>query len=275
MPEDLLSAEASIRLFAFGGSLLLLIAAEALWPRRAVMREGRWFSNLSLAVLNTLLLRFAFPLLAVGWAIQIETRHWGFLQSLALPVFVQILLAVVLLDCVIYWQHRLFHRLPWLWRLHRMHHSDVDFDVTTGLRFHPGEMLISMLIKFVAITALGTPALAVLIFEIILSSSSLFEHSNLRLPKWLDRRLRWLLVTPDMHRIHHSVHQTEHDSNYGFNFSFWDRLFGSYTAQPRDGQLGMRIGLQRFRDPSDQRLHRLLLQPITRSRASTTPHSDV
>lgn len=258
--------EAHLRLFAFASTLLVLVGVETLWPRRAIVRGGRWFANLTLVVINTLLLRLAFPVLAVGWAVQVETRQWGLLVMFPLPDSLQLILAVVLLDMAIYWQHRIFHRLPWLWRLHRLHHSDVDFDVTTGVRFHPGEILLSMLIKLAVITVLGTPALAVLLFEIILSSSSLFEHANLRLPRWLDRGLRTVIVTPDMHRIHHSVIPQELNRNFGFNFSFWDRLFGSYHDQPRDGQLGMRIGLQAFRDPAEQRLDRLLVQPLASER---------
>lgn len=258
----MLESEATIRLLAFGISLLLLAAAEALWPRRSLLRGGRWFNNLALAVINTLLLRFAFPVLAVGWALTVETQGWGLLQMLPIPGAIQVALAVVLLDMAIYWQHRVFHMLPWLWRMHRMHHSDLDFDVTTGLRFHPGEILVSMLIKLVVITLLGAPALGVLIFEIVLSSASLFEHSNLRLPQRLDRALRTVIVTPDMHRVHHSVFTGELNRNFGFSFSLWDRLFASYRAQPRDGHLGMRIGLTRFREPLNQRLHRLLLQPL-------------
>ncbi len=258
----MIESEVSIRLIAFTSTLLALAAAEALWARRNVLRGERWFINFSLAVINTTLLRLAFPVLAVGWAMQIEARGWGLLQALVMPAWLKLLLAVVLLDMAIYWQHRVFHMAPWLWRLHRLHHSDVDFDLTTGLRFHPGEILISMLVKFAVITLLGTPALAVLIFEIILSSSSLFEHANLRLPRLLDARLRWLIVTPDMHRVHHSVIPRETNSNFGFNFSIWDRVFGSYHAQPRDGHLGMRIGLEQFRDPLTQRLDKLLMQPL-------------
>lgn len=258
----MLESEATIRLFAFAASLLLLAGAEALWPRRAVVRDGRWFNNLALVVINTLLLRVAFPVVAVGWAMTLETRNWGLLQWTPMPGWLQVVTAVILLDLAIYWQHRVFHRIPWCWRLHRLHHSDVDFDMTTGLRFHPGEIMLSMLIKFAVILVLGAPAVAVLIFEIILSSSSLFEHANLRLPARLDRALRRVIVTPDMHRIHHSVYGKELNRNFGFNFSFWDRLFSSYQEQPQDGHLGMRIGLELFRDPNDQRLNRLILQPL-------------
>lgn len=258
----MIESEASIRLLAFAGSLLLLAAAEALWPRRAVVRGERWLNNLALAALNTLLLRFLFPVLAVGWAMTIENQGWGLLQILAPRGWLQLALAVILLDLAIYWQHRAFHMIPWCWRLHRLHHSDIDFDFTTGVRFHPGEILLSMLIKFAVIALLGAPALAVLVFEIILSSSSLFEHANLRLPRKLDRALRTLIVTPDMHRVHHSVFDEELNRNFGFNFSLWDRLFGSYHAQPRDGHLGMHIGLTRFRTPAEQHLGRLLVQPL-------------
>lgn len=264
----MIESEAHIRLLAFISCLLLLAAAETLWPRRVVLRSGRWPTNLTLVILNTLLMRFTFPLLAVGWAIQVEANNWGLLALFTLPVLGKVLLAILLLDLIIYWQHRLFHRIPWLWRLHRLHHSDLDFDVTTGLRFHPGEIIVSMLIKLGAVTVLGAPAIAVLMFEIILSSSSLFEHANLRLPKPLDRMLRVLIVTPDMHRIHHSVLPAETNSNYGFSFSFWDRVFRSYRHSPRDGQLAMRIGLEQFRQPTDQRFDHLLLQPFKRNDAT-------
>ncbi|MDX1498188.1 MAG: sterol desaturase family protein, partial [Salinisphaeraceae bacterium] len=224
--------EATIRLAAFAGTLGLLLLAEQRWPRRAVVRAGRWLNNLVIVVINTALLRLLFPLVLVAWAVLIQEKGWGLFNWLELPAVIELLIAVLVLDMAIYWQHRLFHQIPLLWRIHRMHHSDVDFDVTTAVRFHPLEILLSMLIKFALVTALGASALAVLIFEILLSSASLFEHANLRIPLKMDRRLRALIVTPDMHRIHHSVFEREHNSNYGFSFSIWDRLFRSYTAQP-------------------------------------------
>lgn len=263
--------EAILRLSAFAGCLLILAMAELRWPRRAVLRAGRWLNNFLIVGLNTALLRLAMPVVLVAWAVALEQKGWGLLNWFDWPPFVEIILAVIILDMAIYWQHRLFHQIPLLWRMHRMHHSDLDFDVTTAVRFHPAEILLSMLIKFALVTLLGAAALAVLLFEIILSSASLFEHSNLCLPANSDRRLRWLIVTPDMHRIHHSVRPQEHNSNYGFSFSLWDRLFRSYTAAPLDGQLGMRIGLSRFRQAREQRFDQLLLQPLASNESESRP----
>jgi sterol desaturase/sphingolipid hydroxylase (fatty acid hydroxylase superfamily) len=256
--------ETTIRLSAFFGVLAVLAAAEALWPRRAasVPRGSRWFNNLAIVALDSLLLRLLFPVLAVGWALEVEARGWGLLNRVNGPAWLEGALAVLLLDLAIYWQHRVFHRVPAFWRLHRMHHSDLDFDASTGVRFHPLEILLSMLIKLAVVAVLGAAAVAVLVFEVLLNASSLFEHANLRIPASVDRRLRWLLVTPDMHRVHHSIHGDEYNRNFGFNFPWWDRLFGSYRAQPRDGHLAMTIGLRQFRAAPDQRLDRLLLQPL-------------
>jgi sterol desaturase/sphingolipid hydroxylase (fatty acid hydroxylase superfamily) len=256
--------ETAIRLGAFLGVLSVLAVAEALWPRRAasVPRGPRWFNNLAIVALDALLLRLLFPVLAVGWALQLEARGWGLFNLLDWPVWLEGMLAVLLLDLAIYWQHRIMHRVPLLWRLHRMHHSDLDFDASTGIRFHPLEILLSMLIKLAIVTLLGAGAVAVLLFEVLLNATSLFEHANLRIPASVDRRLRWLLVTPDMHRVHHSIHGDEYNRNFGFNFPWWDRLFSSYRAQPRDGHLAMTIGLRQFRTETDQRLDRLLLQPL-------------
>jgi sterol desaturase/sphingolipid hydroxylase (fatty acid hydroxylase superfamily) len=257
--------EAGIRLGAFVGVLAALALAEVLWPRRpaAVPRGRRWLTNLGLSVLNTALLRVLLPVLAVGWALELQARGWGLFNRLGGAEWLECVLAVLLLDLAIYWQHRIFHRVPAFWRLHRMHHSDLDFDASTGIRFHPLEILLSMLIKLGVVTLLGADALAVLVFEVLLNATSLFEHANLRIPVSVDRWLRLVLVTPDMHRVHHSVHGEEYNRNFGFNFPWWDRLFASYRAQPRDGQLGMAIGLRQFRAASDQRLDRLLLQPLS------------
>jgi sterol desaturase/sphingolipid hydroxylase (fatty acid hydroxylase superfamily) len=203
--------------------------------------------------------------LAVGWALQLKAHGWGLFNQLAWSGWLEWALAVLLLDMAIYWQHRIFHAVPAFWRLHRMHHSDLDFDASTGVRFHPLEILLSMLIKLAVVTLLGADALAVLVFEILLNATSLFEHANLRIPGAVDRRLRLLLVTPDMHRVHHSIHGDEYNRNFGFNFPWWDRLFASYRAQPRDGHVGMTIGLRQFRSAPEQRLDRLLLQPLFRN----------
>lgn len=261
----MLEHETTLRLGAFIGVLAPLALAEFLWPRRqaSVPRGPRWFNNLAIVALDTALLRLLLPVLAVGWALQLEARGWGLFNQLAWPGWLELVLAVLLLDLTIYWQHRIFHAVPAFWRLHRMHHSDLDFDASTGVRFHPVEILLSMLIKLAVVTMLGAGALAVLIFEILLNATSLFEHANLRIPVRIDRWLRLLLVTPDMHRVHHSVHGEEYNRNFGFNFPWWDRLFRSYRAQPKDGHLGMTIGLKVFRAAPDQRLDRLLLQPLS------------
>lgn len=260
----MLEHELTWRLGIFIGLLLLLAAAEALAPRRKLScsRTGRWRVNLSLVAIDSLLLRIVFPAAAVGWAASVHAQGWGLAPLLALPEVAVIALAVVMLDLSIYWQHRLMHAVPLLWRLHRVHHSDLDFDVTTGVRFHPVEILLSMLWKMLMIAALGADPLAVMVFELLLSATSLWEHANLRLPSRLDSLLRWITVTPDMHRIHHSVHRVETDSNFGFNLALWDRLFGSYTQQPRDGQQGMTIGLPAFREAPQQGLGALLMQPL-------------
>ena len=266
MHDWILAHEPWLRVGAFAGLLLLLVLAEHFWPRRdgALQRRARWGTNLSIVAIDALLVRLLIPLGATGTAIWADVRGYGLLQQLDAPPVLEGALAFLALDLLIYWQHRLFHRIPLFWRLHRMHHSDLEFDATTGVRFHPVEILLSMLIKMGAIAALGAPAVAVVVFEIALNGTSLFNHSNLRLPLGLDRALRKLVVTPDMHRVHHSVHRHEHDSNYGFNLSWWDHLFRSYTDQPRDGHTTMQIGLTVFRDPADQALTRLLAQPLQR-----------
>ncbi|OXY82693.1 sterol desaturase family protein [Oceanimonas doudoroffii] len=253
-----------LRLGSFIGLLLALMLWESASPRRPreQPRGPRWLRHLLLTTLNTLLVRALFPLAAVGAALMAQQHGWGLLPWLGLPGWLSLLLAVLALDCLIYWQHRLFHRVPLLWRLHRMHHTDTELDATTGVRFHPLEILLSMAIKLTAVVALGASPLAVLVFEVLLNATSLFNHANIWLPTRLDTALRQVLVTPDMHRVHHSVHVAETDSNFGFNLSWWDHLFGSYRAQPRDGHQGMRLGLKQFRGPAEQRLLPLLLQPF-------------
>ncbi|MFC7693390.1 sterol desaturase family protein [Paeniroseomonas aquatica] len=233
-------------------------------PRRpqAIGRARRWPGNLGIVLLDTLLLRILFPTAAVGLALLAEARGWGLLPLLGAPAWLAIPLSVLLLDLAIYAQHVAFHAVPILWRLHRMHHADLELDVTSGLRFHPLEIILSMLIKLAVVLALGVPALAVLAFEVLLNASAMFSHGNVRLPLGLDRALRRVIVTPDMHRIHHSIRREETDSNYGFNLAWWDRLFGTYRAQPRAGQLGLTIGIGQFRDPAELQLDRMLLQPF-------------
>ena len=264
MNEWLLQHEGAIRLVSFAGILAVMAGWELLAPRRPLheSKAVRWVSNLGLVVVDTLLLRLLFPVLAVGMATLAAQEGWGLLNRTALPAWLAFVLAVVMLDGVIYLQHVMFHAVPALWRLHRMHHTDLDFDTTTGLRFHPIEILLSMGIKLAAVTVLGPPPGAVLVFEVLLNGMALFNHGNLRLPLALDRWLRLLVVTPDMHRVHHSIYPGETNSNFGFNLPWWDRLLGTYRAQPRDGHDGMTIGIEQFRDPRELWLHRLLVQPF-------------
>ena len=264
MTETIVSHEPVIRLAVFIG----VLAAMALWevaaPRRRIEspRLVRWSNNLALVIIDTILVRLAFPVAAVGLAGIVGDRGWGLFQFLEIPYWIAIVAAVMTLDLAIYCQHVLFHAVPMLWRLHRMHHADLAFDVTTGLRFHPVEILLSMAIKLCVVAALGPPALAVLLFEVLLNATSLFNHSNIRLPGWLDAGLRLVIVTPDMHRVHHSILPKETNSNFGFNVPWWDRLLGTYRAQPRDGHDGMTIGIEQFRTEGDLRLDRMLLQPL-------------
>ncbi|GAA3996908.1 sterol desaturase family protein [Sphingomonas humi] len=255
-----------IRLGAFAGVLLLLAGLELIVPRRpqAVARRNRWPGNLALVAVDTLLVRLLFPLAAVGAALLAEQRGWGLLNLASLPAGIEVALAVIALDLLIYAQHVLFHRVPWLWRVHRVHHADLEFDVTTGLRFHPVEIILSMGIKLAAVILLGVPALAVLIFEVLLNATAMWSHSNIRLPGPADRLIRRLIVTPDMHRTHHSVVPRETHSNFGFNLALWDRWFGTYRAQPEAGHLGMTIGIPEHRSIGDLRILPMLVQPFRR-----------
>ncbi|MGR3762197.1 sterol desaturase family protein (plasmid) [Roseobacteraceae bacterium NS-SX3] len=266
MSDTLLAAEPALRLAAFLGVLALMAAWEVAAPRRRreIPRLLRWSNNLALVALDTAVLRLLFPVLAVGLAVTAGERGWGLFNSAfaAAPLWVAALISMLLLDLAVYLQHVLFHAVPALWRLHRMHHADLEFDTTTGLRFHPAEIVLSMGLKLGMVAALGPPAVAVLLFEILLNASSLFNHANIRLPAAADRLLRWVIVTPDMHRVHHSVHPSETNSNYGFNLSCWDRLLGTYRAQPRDGHEGMTIGIAQFRTWRDLWLDRMLIQPL-------------
>ena len=259
--------EQMVRLAFFIGSLLIVAIWELIAPRRQLTdsKPRRWFTNLSLVVLNTLVVRFLLPVLPVGLALMMHERGWGILNILILPDWLKIFLAVLVLDLIIYLQHVLFHYLPALWRLHRMHHVDLDIDVTTGNRFHPLEIVISIGIKLVAIALLGPPAIAVIIFEVVLNASAQFNHGNVRIPERIDRLLRLFVVTPDMHRVHHSVIPRETNSNFGFNVPWWDRLLGTYRAQPEQGHMGMTIGLKEYHDPAKLSLGRLLLLPFMKA----------
>ena len=263
MPEFLLANEPAIRLGFFLGIFAAMAAWEVAAPRlqASVPRATRWPNNLSIVVVNTAVLRLVFPTGAVGLAVVAEARGWGIVNALSVPQWVAIPVSIVALDLAIYLQHVMFHAVPALWRLHRMHHADLAFDVTTGLRFHPLEILLSMAIKLAVIVALGPPAVAALIFEVILNGTSIFNHGNVRLPEGLDRMLRWVVVTPDMHRVHHSVRPEETNSNFGFNLPWWDRLLGTYRAQPAAGHEAMTIGIEQFRNRRDLWLDRMLIQP--------------
>ena len=264
MTDTLLAQEPLIRLGAFTGILAVMVLWEWLSPRRnqEIGRTRRWPGNLGIVALDTVVVRLVFPATAVGTALLAEARSWGLFQSLEAPTWLVIAMSVILLDLAIYLQHVLFHAVPVLWRLHRMHHADLEFDVTTGLRFHPIEILLSMGIKLGVVTALGTPAVAVLVFEVLLNATAMFNHGNVRLPARIDRALRWIVVTPEMHRVHHSIVPRETNSNFGFNLPWWDRLFGTYRAQPAAGHEGMTIGIAQFREPSELRLDRMLIQPF-------------
>lgn len=261
-------SEAALRLGFFVALLLLLMLGEWRWPRHRAdpRRARRWPVNLGLGLLDSLCLRLFTPWLAFAVAMRAEHAGIGLFNLVQAPPWLAIAACVLLLDLTIYWQHRLMHVVPWLWRLHRLHHTDIALDASSAVRFHPLEILFSLGIKIGAVLLLGAPPLAVLIFEVVLSSLALFTHANLALPVRLERTLRWLVVTPDMHRIHHSVHADEHNRNYGFNASWWDRLFGSYRDQPRQAQESMQLGLNIFRRDVDQRFDRLLLQPLVTPR---------
>ena len=251
MLQTLLQNETVIRLTAFFGVLALVALAEIVLPRRRLTASKlrRWASNLGIVFLNSLFVRLLLPATAAGFAVFAAQRGWGVFNVLDAPAWVGIIASVVFLDFAIYLQHVMFHAVPALWRLHRMHHADLDFDVTTGARFHPIEILLSMLIKFAVIAVIGAPAAAVIIFEVLLNATAMFNHGNFRLPIGLDRVLRLFVVTPDMHRVHHSIEDHETNSNFGFNLPLWDRLFGTYKDQPDAGHEGMTIGIRDYREP--------------------------
>ena len=247
----ILGNELPIRLSFFFGIFAVMAVWEMLSPRRAltVSKGIRWANNLGLVFLNSFVLRLLFPAAAVGVAVLAQQRGWGLLHFYEIPFMLSVVIAVIAMDFVIYLQHVMVHAVPVLWRLHRVHHADLDYDVTTGARFHTLEIILSMLIKFATIMVLGPPVVAVVIFEVLLNATAMFNHGNVRLPAGLDRVLRWFLVTPDMHRVHHSVEDDEANSNFGFSLPWWDRLFGTYRDQPRGGHQGMTIGIHKYRDP--------------------------
>jgi len=251
--DYIISHESQVRLGSFFGILFIMCLWEVFAPRRklSLSKLKRWPSNFAIVFLNTLILRLVFPAAATGMAVYAEQKGWGLFNSIGIPSVITIIASVIILDMIIYWQHVIFHRIPLFWRFHRMHHADLDIDVTTGARFHPGEIIISMLIKFVAIMFLGVPVIAVIVFEVILNAMAMFNHSNAKLPLGLDRILRLFIVTPDMHRVHHSTNPKEYNNNFGFNLSIWDRVFKSYTDQPAKGHAGMVIGLNEFSDEKE------------------------
>ncbi len=256
--------QTSIRLAFFLSVLVLCAAWEFVAPRKALTQSKwvRWSNNLGLVGLNGLILTIVMPLMAIDVAFLAQQHNIGLFNLISLPLSLSVILCVVLLDGTIYFQHRLFHTTPWLWRLHRMHHADQDIDVTTGARFHPIEILLSMLIKMTAVITLGVPPVAVVVFEVVLNASAMFNHSNAKLNLSIDNILRRIVVTPDMHRVHHSVIVKETNSNYGFFLSIWDRMFGSYCAQPELGHKNVIIGLPYFRNPKEQHICYMLQQPF-------------
>jgi sterol desaturase/sphingolipid hydroxylase (fatty acid hydroxylase superfamily) len=263
-PQAIAQFEPVIRLAAFLGVFGAVASWEALAPRRSrsLTRHARWPHNIGLLLVDIVVLRILAPGAAVAVALAGEAGGWGLLNTWAPPAWLAALIAVVLLDLAIYLQHVMFHAVPTLWRLHRVHHADLDFDVTTGLRFHPLEILISTAIKCAVVAAIGAPAIAVLVFEVLLNATAMFNHANASVPQSVERWLRWVVVTPDMHRVHHSIRYEESSSNFGFNLPWWDRLLGTYKPQPDAGHQGMTIGVDAFREPGEGRLDRLLTQPF-------------
>lgn len=249
--QFIMQNEVPIRLGFFFGIFAVMALWELVAPRRALTTSKlvRWSNNLGLVFFNSFILRLIFPVAAVGMAVFANQQGWGLFNYKEVPFLVAVVASVVIMDFVIYLQHVMVHAVPILWRLHRVHHADLDFDVTTGARFHTLEIILSMLIKFAVIMLLGPPVVAVVIFEVILSTTAMFNHGNVRLPKSIDRWLRWIVVTPDMHRVHHSVNDDEANSNFGFSLPWWDRLFGTYRDQPREGHEGMTIGIHKYREP--------------------------
>lgn len=254
----------TIRLSVFVGLFALLAVVERFWPRRplTVSRKRRWLTNISIIVTDSLVIRLFFPILPVALAATAQASKLGLFNRLTLPGWFQMAASLLVLDLVIYLQHRLFHRVPLFWRLHRMHHTDLDLDVSTGNRFHPFEIALSLCIKMAVVLLLGVSPQTVLLFEILLNATSMFNHANLSIPLPVERWLRLIVITPDMHRVHHSVIPTETDSNFGFSQPWWDRLLGTYRAQPRDGHLKMMIGLREYRDQDKLGIWRLLRIPF-------------
>ena len=256
--------QAVIRLSVFAGVFTIMAIAEAMWPRknRTQPRKQRWITNIGMVFIDSITVRIIFPVVAVGLAQFTQMVGWGLLNNIPLPFWARVLISAVLLDMAIYWQHVASHKIGLLWKVHRVHHVDRDIDVSTGNRFHPIEIVLSMLYKMVIIIILGPAALGVFLFEVLLNGSAMFNHANVKLPLAVDRVLRILFVTPDMHRIHHSEHRDETDSNYGFNLAIWDKMFGTYIDQPRDGHDDMVIGVKGYGGDEPSKLGWSLMLPF-------------
>lgn len=263
-----ITSEPTLRLFTFVVVLGILAIVEIVRPRRRLQysKSKRWFSNFGISILNIVLVAILIPIAGVTTALIANEKDWGLFNAIQATPWISLLAYLLVFDLTIYWQHRLFHRFNILWHLHRVHHTDLDYDVSTGIRFHPFSILLSTLIKLSLIVVMGPPAVAVLVSEILLNATSMFNHSNIRLPKKLDAVLRLFLVTPDMHRVHHSALETEHNKNFGFNFPWWDRLFGSYMAQPSIGHKEMKLGIDAYGEDRAIGLRALLVQPFERAR---------
>lgn len=259
-----MSTQDKIRIASYLSMLILMALWELLDPRRplTVSKLCRWGGNLTIVALNTVIARLALMGGAVAVATLGQERGWGLLHLIEGPVWLETAMAILALDCIVYWQHRFFHLVPLFWRFHMMHHSDLDLDVTSGVRFHPVEIVLSLVVKTGAVVAVGASPLAVVIFEVVLNATSLFNHSNVAMSQGLDRVLRWIVVTPDMHRIHHSTDVRETNSNFGFNVPWWDRLFRTYCPDPALGHLGMNIGLEHLGSPACMNLFKMLRFPF-------------
>ncbi|MBL4870094.1 MAG: sterol desaturase family protein [Robiginitomaculum sp.] len=258
--------EGMIRLFVFGGVLALMLLLETLFPRkeRTQNRAKHIANNLGIVVFYTLVMRVVFPIAAMGTAVFAASKGWGILNLLDFPIWAHIVISAILLDMAVYWQHVASHKFPMIWSFHKMHHADRDIDATTGIRFHPVEIILSMLYKMVIVLILGPHVIGVFLFEVLLNGSAMFNHANIRLPLWLDKTVRILFVTPDMHRVHHSVIVCETNSNYGFNLSIWDKIFGSYIDQPKEGHDGMTIGLPEYQTDEPSNILWCLKLPFTK-----------
>ena len=264
MSELLLEHSDQTRLISFFSILVLMAVLEFFLPKRDVPadRKVRWSSNIGIVILDALIARIVLPTTTIAVALYAEKVNFGLFNLTNTSQYFSVIFSLLTLDALIYFQHVIFHKVPLLWRFHRMHHSDTHIDVTTGIRFHPVEIILSLLIKFAAVIILGIPAFAIILFEIILNVTAMITHSNLKIPVNIDKYIRKVFVTPDMHRIHHSVHRFETDSNYGFNLSVWDRLFNTYNDQPVDSHEKMLIGIHEFRDKRNQFIDKLLTQPF-------------